>query len=77
VCVCDVCENPIFQTCSLSVFVFSPEVADGSALEDEEEEVRGTEYHDNGECCVDHHSLVSFAGESEEVGGDREFGDSC
>ncbi len=66
------------QAVTLSVcVVFRPEVADGAALEDEEEEIHGAEDHNDGEGGVDDNLLVPFAGEAEEVGGYGDLGDGC
>jgi hypothetical protein len=60
------------------IIVFGPEVADGCALEDQEEEVHCAEKQDDCEGNIYDASLVSFAGETQEIGSNGEFGDgSC
>lgn len=54
-----------------------PEEADGTALEEQEEEVHGAEDHNSGEGGEDDEALVPFAGQAEEVGGDGKLRDCC
>jgi len=61
-----------------SIIIFGPEVADGCALEDQEEEVHCAEKEDDYQGNIYDANLVSFAGETQEIGSNGEFGDgSC
>jgi hypothetical protein len=61
----------------LPIFILCPEVANRGTLEEEETKVHRAENQDDGKGGVDDDLLISFDGESEEVGGDREFGYCC
>lgn len=50
------------------IIVFGPEVADGCALEHQEEEVHCAEKQDDCQGNIYDASLVSFAGETQEIG---------
>lgn len=61
VCICDVREDGVLQTGSIPSFISCPEVVDGCALEEEEEEVHCAEEKDDRECNVDGLNLVFLA----------------
>lgn len=75
VCICHSRENGIMETCPVGVLIARPEVGDGRALEEQEEEVHGAE--DEHEDCVevDDGALVAGGGQADVEGCYRELRD--
>jgi len=59
----------------MSAAELCPEEVDGRTLEEEEEEIHGTEEHDDPKSCPNNPDLVSFTRETQVENSDGELGD--